>query len=114
MTDETPIYRPAVRAGDLVFVSGQIGLGPDGMAETLEGQIAQVLVNLDKVLTDQGVERSQVVKATVFLTDMDDFPALNEQYREFFADPRPARSTIAVANLPFGARVEIEAIAYTG
>ena len=114
MTDETPIYRPAVRAGDLVFVSGQIGLGPDGMAETLEGQIEQVLVNLDKVLTDQGVERSQVVKATVFLTDMDDFPALNEQYREFFADPRPARSTIAVANLPFGARVEIEAIAYTG
>ena len=114
MTEETPIYRPAVRAGDLVFVSGQIGLGPDGMAETLEGQIAQVLVNLDKVLTDQGVERSQVVKATVFLTDMDDFPALNEQYREFFADPRPARSTIAVANLPFGARVEIEVVAYTG
>jgi 2-iminobutanoate/2-iminopropanoate deaminase len=114
MTDETPIYRPAVRAGDLVFVSGQIGLGPDGMAETLEGQISQVLVNLDKVLTDQGVERSQVVKATVFLTDMDDFPALNEQYREFFADPRPARSTIAVANLPFGARVEIEVVAYTG
>jgi len=114
MTDETPIYRPAVRAGDLVLVSGQIGLGPDGMAETLEDQISQVLRNLDKVLTDQGVERSQVVKATVFLTDMDDFAALNEQYREFFADPRPARSTIAVANLPFGARVEIEVVAYTG
>jgi 2-iminobutanoate/2-iminopropanoate deaminase len=114
MSDETPIYRPAVRAGDLLFVSGQIGLGPDGMAESLEDQVAQVLRNLDKVLTDHGATRSQVVKATVFLTDMADFAAMNEQYREFFSDPRPARSTIAVADLPFGARVEIEAVAALG
>ena len=114
MSDLTPIYRPAVRAGDLVFVSGQIGLGDDGMAESLDDQVAQVLRNLDRVLTDHGVTRDQVVKVTVFLTNMDDFAAMNEQYREFFADPRPARSTIAVADLPFGARVEIEAVAYTG
>jgi 2-iminobutanoate/2-iminopropanoate deaminase len=114
MSDLTPIYRPSVRAGDLVFISGQIGLGDDGMAETLDGQVEQVLRNLDRVLTDQGVARDQVVKVTVFLTDMDDFAAMNEQSREFFVDPRPARSTIAVAALPFGARVEIEAVAYTG
>ncbi|MFM7068535.1 MAG: RidA family protein [Actinomycetes bacterium] len=110
MSDTTPIYRPAVRAGDTLFVSGQIGLGPDGMGETLDEQVAQVLRNLDAVLADHGARRDQVVKVTVFLTDMDDFAAMNEQYRAFFSDPRPARSTIGVAALPFDARVEMEDI----
>jgi len=108
----TPVYRPVVRAGDMCFISGQIGIGPDGMASGLAAQLTQIFSNLDALLTEHHLRRDQVVKATVFLTDMDDYTELNEHYREFFSDPYPARSAIQVAALPFGALIEIEAIAY--
>lgn len=107
-------YSPAVRAGNLLFCSGQIPLDPasgrmvpGGVAE----EAAQVLENLTAVLAGAGVGLDAVVKTTVFLLSMDDFPAMNEVYARSFGDHRPARSTIAVAALPRAARVEIEAVA---
>lgn len=113
MSALTPPYRPAVAAGDLWFVSGQIGIPPEGeMPEDFAGQCEQVLANLDRVLTEHGLRRDQVVKVTVFLTDMADYAALNERYRAFFTDAPPARSAIAVAALPFDALVELEAVVH--
>ena len=106
-------YSQAVRAGKLVFCSGQIPLRPDGSLN--EGDVAeqtrQVLENMRAVLGAAGTSLSQVVKTTVFLQDMNDFAAMNAVYAEFFADEPPARSTIQVARLPRDVRVEIEAIA---
>mgnify|MGYP001168733493 FL=1 len=107
-------YTPAVRAGDWLIVSGQIGLGPDGLADDFAGQLRQALANLDAVLAEHGARADQVAKATVFLVDMDDYAELNEVYCEFFGDHRPARSAVAVAALPLGARVEVEAWAWCG
>lgn len=107
-------YSQAIRAGDLLFCSGQIPLDPatgelvgGGIAE----QTARVLENLAAVLAAAGLGPGDVVKTTVFLMSMADFPAMNEVYARFFADVPPARSTIGVAALPRGALVEIEAIA---
>ncbi|MDB5069493.1 MAG: endoribonuclease [Candidatus Eremiobacteraeota bacterium] len=108
-------YSQAVAAGPYVFTSGQIGLDPltgqlvDGDAAE---QTRQVMANLAAVLAAAGLSFADVVKTTIFLIDMNDFSAVNEVYGESFegTDP-PARSTVAVAALPRGARVEIEAIA---
>lgn len=107
-------YSQAIRAGDVLFCSGQIPLDPatgelvgGGIAE----QTARVLENLAAVLAAAGLGPGDVVKTTVFLMSMADFPAMNEVYARFFADVPPARSTIGVAALPRGALVEIEAIA---
>ena len=107
-------YSQAVRAGNLVFASGQIptdpGTGsfvPGGVAEQTE----QVMKNLSAVLEAAGVGFSQVVKTTVFLTDMEDFGAMNEVYGRFFKENPPARATVQAARLPRDARVEIDAIA---
>ncbi len=110
-------YSPARWAGDFLFVSGQIGLDPDSgelAGPGVEDQARQVLRNLDRVLKGSGLGREHVVKATVFLTDMDDFGTVNEIYAGFFGGVfvLPARACIAVAALPKGARVEIEAIAH--
>ena len=106
-------YSQAVRAGKLVFCSGQIPLRPDGSLN--EGDVAeqtrQVLENMRAVLGAAGSSLEQVVKTTVFLQDMNDFAAMNAVYAEFFAGEPPARSTIQVARLPRDVRVEIEAIA---
>ena len=117
MTVNKPLgpYSPAVRAGDFLVVSGQTGsvdakLVPGG----LDAECQQVLVNLRGVLEAHGSSMGQVVKTTVFLTDMGDFAAMNAQYGDAFGDNRPARSTIAVAGLPLGACVEIEAWAFVG
>jgi 2-iminobutanoate/2-iminopropanoate deaminase len=107
-------YTPAVRAGDWLVVSGQIGLGPDGLADDVAGQLRQALANLDALLAEHGVRADQVAKTTVFLTDMDDYAVMNDVYCEFFADHRPARSAVAVAALPLGALVEVEAWAWCG
>ena len=107
-----PPYSPVYRAGDWYCISGQIGLGPDGLAESFGDQLRQVLANLDGLLTQHGLRRDQVAKATVFMADMADYAELNEIYLEFFGDHRPARSAVAVKELPFAARVEIEAWAY--
>lgn len=107
-------YSPAVRAGHLLFCSGQIPLDAatgqlvaGGVAE----QTAQVLDNVTAVLAGSGLALGDVVKTTVFLATMDDFPAMNEVYAAYFGDHRPARSTIAVAGLPRNALVEIETTA---
>jgi 2-iminobutanoate/2-iminopropanoate deaminase len=103
-------YSPAVRAGDWLVVSGQIGQRDGALVEGGFGpQLDQVLANLGAVLDANGAARTDVVKCTVFLTDMADFDQLNPVYAAFFGDHRPARSAIAVAALPRGAAVEIEA-----
>jgi 2-iminobutanoate/2-iminopropanoate deaminase len=107
-------YNQAIAAGELVFASGQIALDP-ASGQLVEGdvqaQTRRVLENLSAVLQAAGSSLGQVVKTTVFLTTMDDFAAMNAVYGEYFAGEPPARSTIAVAALPRGARVEIEATA---
>ena len=110
-------YSQAVRAGNLVFASGQIPLDP-ATKEFVPGGIAeqteQVLKNLTAVFAAAGVEMSQIVKTTVFLADMNDFTAMNEVYGKYFSDNPPARATVQAARLPRDAKVEIEAIAVTG
>jgi 2-iminobutanoate/2-iminopropanoate deaminase len=107
-------YSQAVRSGAFVFCSGQIPLDP-ASGQLVEGgvevQTARVLDNLAAVLAAAGLTLGDVVKTTVFLLSMDDFPAMNEVYARYFHEEPPARSTIGVAALPKGSRVEIEAIA---
>jgi 2-iminobutanoate/2-iminopropanoate deaminase len=108
-------YSPAVRAGDFLVVSGQTGSRDGALVEGgLEPECRQVFANLRGVLEANGSSLGAVVKTTVFLVDMGDFAAMNAIYADEFGDNRPARSTIAVAALPVGARVEIEAWAYVG
>lgn len=110
-------YSQAVRAGDLVFASGQIPIDPatgEFVAGGIAEQTEQVLRNLTAVFSAAGLGLSQVVKTTVFLANMDDFTAMNEVYGRFFGAEPPARATVEAARLPRDARVEIEAIAVIG
>ena len=107
-------YTQAVRAGDLVFASGQIPTDPttgEFVAGGIAEQTEQVLRNLTAVFEAAGLTMNHVVKTTVFLVDMDDFTAMNEVYGRFFGVDPPARATVQAARLPRDARVEIEAIA---
>ena len=107
-------YSQAIRAGNLVFASGQIPIDPatgEFVAGGIAEQTEQVLRNLSAVFEAAGLGLAQVVKTTVFLADMDDFAAMNEVYGKFFAHQPPARATVQAARLPRDARVEIEAIA---
>lgn len=107
-------YSQAIAAGELVFCSGQIALDPESGALVdgdVRAQTRRALENLSAVLTAAGSSLGAVVKTTVFLISMSDFAAMNEVYADFFSGEPPARSTIAVAELPRGARVEVEAIA---
>ncbi|OXM14543.1 RidA family protein [Paenibacillus herberti] len=108
-------YSHAVKLGDLLFTSGQIPLLPDGtlVEGDIQEQTAQVFRNLEAVLAAGGSSLSQVVKATVFLKDMNQFVAVNEVYASFFGDHKPARSAVEVARLPKDVLVEIEVIAST-
>lgn len=110
----SPIFSPAIVAGDLVFTSGQIGIDPK-TSQLVEGgfdaQAEQVLRNLTGVLEAAGSDMSQVLKTTVFLADMENYNKLNEIYHRHFKDDPPARSTIQVARLPRNALIEIEAVA---
>lgn len=107
-------YSQAVWAGDLLYLSGQTPVDPS-TGKLVEGDVGaqtrRVFDNLVAVLSGAGLTMDDVVKCTVFLTTMDDFAAMNEVYGQRFASPFPARSTVAVAGLPLGARVEIELIA---
>jgi 2-iminobutanoate/2-iminopropanoate deaminase len=107
-------YSQALRAGGFLFTAGQVGFDP-ATGELVDGGIAeqtrQVLQNIRAILEAGNSKLAQVVKTTVFLVDMADFAAMNEVYAEVFGTHRPARSTVAVAALPRGARVEIEAVA---
>jgi len=107
-------YSQAVRIDKLVFASGQVGLIPatgELVTGTVQEQTAQALTNLKSVLEAAGSGLNHVVKTTVFLTDMNDFQKMNASYAQFFPGNPPARSTVAVAALPKGALVEIDAIA---
>jgi 2-iminobutanoate/2-iminopropanoate deaminase len=110
-------YSQAVRTGNMVYCSGQIGLDPEQgqiTARDVAGQTRQALRNLSAVLEAAGTDLRHVIKTTVFLAHMSDFAAMNEVYAEFFRSHPPARSTVAVAELPRQALVEIEAVAVAG
>lgn len=105
-------YSPTVRANDLIFTAGQVGVRDGALVEGgFVAQIDQAMANLVSVLAAAGATLDDVVKTTVFLTSMDDYPTMNERYLAALGDNRPARSAVAVAALPLGALVEIEAIA---
>lgn len=108
-------YTPIVRAGDWLVVSGQVGLR-DGQLVSggVVAECRQALQNLRDLLESEGAQITDVVKTTVFLRHMLDYATMNEIYMEFFGDHRPARSAVAVAELPIDALVEVEAWAFTG
>jgi 2-iminobutanoate/2-iminopropanoate deaminase len=117
-TDRAPAavgpYSQGVKVGDFIYTAGQIPLAPETgklIEGGIEAQTRQVIQNLAAVLEAAGSSLTQVVKTTIFVTDINDFAAVNQVYGSFFADRPPARSTVQVAALPLGAGVEIEAIA---
>ena len=113
----TPVgpYTPIVRAGDWLVLSGQVGIR-DGRLVTggLKDEVRQALANMAALLEGEGASLSDVVKTTVYLRHMGDYPLMNEVYTDVFGDHRPARVAIAVVELPIGAIVEIDAWAYVG
>jgi 2-iminobutanoate/2-iminopropanoate deaminase len=120
-TDSAPVavgaYSQAIRTGDLVFTAGQLGIDPasgEFSAPDVAGQAEQALANLSAILDASGSGLDRLVKVTVFLADIADWPALNEVYSRVVPEPFPARSAFAVKDLPKGGRVEIEAVATVG
>jgi 2-iminobutanoate/2-iminopropanoate deaminase len=110
-------YSQAIRAGDLVFVSGQLALRPDHaeiVSDSIQEQTEQVFANLRAILEDAGSGLDRLVKTTVYLADLGDFAGMNEVYAKHVGSQPPARATIEVSGLPSGAKVEIEAIALAG
>ena len=103
-------------AGDLVFLAGQIGINPDTgeLEEGLEAQTLRAIKNVANILAEIGLGLDDVVKTTIFLKDIGDYPKVNEIYARFFHEPYPARSAVAVKDLPKGALVEIEVVALMG
>lgn len=107
-------YSQAIDTGNLIFCSGQIALDPVSgqvVGEDVKTQAEQVMKNIDAVLKAGGLQFKNIVKTTIFLVDMKDFPVVNEVYGKHFSELPPARSTIAVSALPKGVKVEIEVIA---
>jgi 2-iminobutanoate/2-iminopropanoate deaminase len=108
-------YNHAVRVGDLLFCAGQIPIDPatgNLLVGDIKAQTERVLQNVKAILDDQGLTFANVVKSTVFLTDLANFAGMNEVYAQYFTQDFPARSTIQVAGLPKGAGVEIEVLAH--
>jgi 2-iminobutanoate/2-iminopropanoate deaminase len=106
-------YRPVVRAGEWIICSGQLGVQAGELVEGVGAQFRQAVANLESLLASEGASLADVMKTTVFLTDMADFDEMNGIYLEFFSEPRPARSAVAVVALPRAARIEIEAWAFS-
>ena len=108
-------YTPAVKAGDFVFTSGQIPI-IDGQIVTggIEIQFKQALDNLKTVIESQSASLNQVIKTTIFVTDMSNYASINDIYINFFGDHRPARSVVQVSALPLEALIEIEAVLFQG
>ncbi|MEP7003795.1 MAG: RidA family protein [Chloroflexota bacterium] len=107
-------YSQAIAAGDLLFCAGQVALDPasgDSVTGDVRAQTERVLDNLSAVLTAGGSDLQHVVKTTVYLTDFNDFAAMNEVYAKRFGEHRPARATVGVSALPKGLQVEIECVA---
>lgn len=110
-------YSQAIQAGGFLFCSGQIALDPASgnvVGDDVAAQTAQVMKNIEAVLAAANLKLANVVKTTIFLTDMKDFPVVNEIYGKHFPEVPPARSTVAVAGLPKGVKVEIEVLALQG
>jgi 2-iminobutanoate/2-iminopropanoate deaminase len=108
-------YSPVARAGDWLVVSGQVGV-KDGTLVTggMQAELRQALANLRSLVEAEGASLADVVKTTVYLRHIDDYASMNEIYVEAFGDHRPARAAVAVAGLPLGALVEVEAWAFLG
>ena len=107
-------YSQSVRSGNLLFCSGKIAIDPSTgklSGDGIEVQTIQVLKNIRYVLEASGLALASIVKTTIFLSDMDNFPTVNEIYGNEFGDHRPARSTVQVARLPLDVLIEIECIA---
>ena len=107
-------YSQAVLFGGVLYTSGQIGLDPQAgklVGDDVESQARQVTKNLSAVLSEAGASLSDILKVNIFLTDMGDFPRVNEIYAAWLGEHRPARATVAVAALPLGAKVEMDLIA---
>lgn len=119
-TDKAPAavgpYSQAIRTGNMLFTSGQLGVVPEtgAMPEGVEAQAEQSLKNIGAILAEAGYEKSDVVKTTVFIRNMNDFAAVNQIYAAFFGDHKPARSCVEAARLPKDGLVEIEAVAVKG
>lgn len=109
-------YSQAVQVGPFLFCSGQIAIDPSNnqvlVTASVKEQTEQVMKNIGAVLHEAGLQYSDVVKTTIFLTSMDDFQTVNEVYSQFFAENPPARSTVAVLALPKGVKVEVEVLAH--
>ena len=116
-TDKAPAavgpYSQAVRAGNMLFTSGQLGMIPETgeMADGVRAQAEQALKILGAILEEAGFEKTDVVKTTVFIRDMNDFAEVNRIYSAFFGDHKPARSCVQVSRLPKDGLVEVEAVA---
>ncbi len=106
-------YSQAIKAGDFLFVSGTIAIDPNTgklVSGGLGKSVDQIMSNIKAVISEVGADFKNIVKTTIFLTDMSKFPEVNEAYAKYFPQNPPARSTVEVSNLPVGVEVEIEAI----
>lgn len=106
-------YSQAVKAGNLIFISGQVPLNPktgDLVTESIEDQARQVLDNVKSICESAGQSLDDIVKISIFLTDLNNFAVVNDVMKEYFSEPYPARATVEVSGLPLGVNVEIEAI----
>ena len=106
-------YSPAIVAGDMVFTAGVIYLTPEGklLTGTIEEQVHQIMKNLKAILEEAGSNMENVVKTTIYVTDMSIYGKVNQVYGSYFQDPYPARETVCVKELPLGAKIEISMIA---
>ncbi|MCD6275658.1 MAG: deaminase [Thermoplasmata archaeon] len=108
-------YSQAVRAGDFIFISGQLGINREGkMEEGIKEQTERAIKNIEAILKAAGSSLRDVVRVTVYLANIDDFGDMNEVYEKYFGDIKPARVTVGGCKLPKNAKIEIEAVAYTG
>ncbi len=115
MTAPVGPYAPVVRAGEWLVVSGQIGQVEGSLVDGgVSGEVRQALANVEGLLESEGASLADVVKTTVYLRHISDYPMMNDIYVEVFGEHRPARAAVAVAGLPLGAMVEIEAWAWVG
>lgn len=117
-TDKAPKaigpYSQAIKYENLIFISGQIAIDPktqELIKSDIKKQTERIMENIKAILEEAGLSLNHVIKTTIYLKDINDFPALNEVYGKYFTEHKPARATIEVSNLPKGALVEIEAIA---
>jgi 2-iminobutanoate/2-iminopropanoate deaminase len=109
-------YSQAIRIGEFLYTSGQISLDPESMkmiTGDIEVETEKVLKNIEAILKDDGLSLNNIIKTTVYLTDLSEFARMNQVYEKFFIDTKPARACVQVAALPKGAKVEIDVVAHS-